>query len=384
MAPGFRGKVITKSASFVFARSARKSPGLNALFRPKATLHLLLIGLSAATLPAKPVGKDGNLRYSLTVLPDFQAVDMNEKGEVLGMVYDNEGSSSSAVIWSKGALRILPKPAGATLAVPCGLNEWGQIAGSYHYGTIDPETGLVEYRTTAFVQSDAGAIREILPESLSASAVSAQDINNVGQVLLGASFPDGRSASYILSGGVRVPVKGLGGIFSSRKINDLGQVLGESADASGRSWGFLFTYGHTKPLISPFGGDQSYALGLNNLGQATGAAFLPPSEGNVFYQAYIYRFGIVQPIPTLSETYSQGESINALGHVVGAYYNAEGLARGFIYLNGRTLDLGEQLKNAAGWQVTWAYAINSAGQILASASDPDGYWHNVILTPERR
>ena len=70
---------------------------------------------------------------------------------------------------------------------------------------------------------------------------------------------------------------------------------------------------------------------------------------------------------TLGGGSSFAYGINDAGAVVGhSWLAAAGAAHAFLYQGGAMVDLNSLLLNAAGWELTEAYAINSAGQIAGA------------------
>jgi probable HAF family extracellular repeat protein len=148
-------------------------------------------------------------------------------------------------------------------------------------------------------------------------------------------------------------------------INDSGQVVG-NADSSSNENAFLYSGGTMQSLTTP--ADFSYATGINNSGQIVGGA--SNSSGNVF--AFFYSGGTMQILGALPDyTYgSNATGINDSGQIVGwAYAGAGDFARAFLYSNGTMQDLGTFGHYTYGSTAT---GINDSGQIVGWAYDNTG------------
>jgi probable HAF family extracellular repeat protein len=110
--------------------------------------------------------------------------------------------------------------------------------------------------------------------------------------------------------------------------------------------------------------------GLNERGQATGAASLEPGRDH----AFLYHGDHMTDIGVLpSFTFSTGEDINNHGVIVGSCANVKGTRveeRAFIYEKGVMRDLG-----TLGGKNSAATAINDKGWIVGKADIASGYTH---------
>lgn len=79
-------------------------------------------------------------------------------------------------------------------------------------------------------------------------------------------------------------------------------------------------------------------------------------------------------------------AINNAGQVVGTLYTAQGIAHGFLYAEGRTIDLNTLIPPFSPpfpdtpWMITAATNIDDTGRILATGT-LRGVEHSVLLTP---
>ena len=86
---------------------------------------------------------------------------------------------------------------------------------------------------------------------------------------------------------------------------------------------------------------------------------------------------------TLGGSYSAGNAINTSGQVTGFSLTTGNTAlHAFLYTaaNGM-VDLNTLLPSGSGWTLISAFAINDAGQITGSGTNPSGFSHAFLLTP---
>ena len=136
--------------------------------------------------------------------------------------------------------------------------------------------------------------------------------------------------------------------------------------------GFIWRDGEMKPL-SPIGGNNSYAAGVNNRGQAVGwaenstqdTACNPPQV--LDFEAVIWgpRRDQIQQLPPLSgDTVSAASGINDRGQVIGCSGLCSDLtSHGVLWHDGTITDLG----NLGGVLNTIPWAINSHGYVVGQS-----------------
>jgi probable HAF family extracellular repeat protein len=328
---------------------------------------VLLGWLSLAPSPAR-AGLSDPPRFRVTDLGAFFPTAINAAGQVAG--YTALRAPPRAVLYDGGRLRDLVGTPGSD-SFADGINAAGQVVGSYA-ATYSGVTHAVLY--------SGGRMRDLGTPADASSYARA--VNAGGQVVgvLGDRGPYGDHYAFLYDGG---RMRNLGGSFSeARDINDAGQVVGFSspdADASGHA--FLYDGGRMRDLGTLPGGTASEATGINAAGQVVGSS---DYAGGGYSHAFLYDGGRMRDLGTLpGGGDSFARDINDAGQVVGWSYGFSGRDRPFLYDRGRMYDLHDLLEPGSGWLLLPGpnICISDAGQIVGTATNPQGDYRAVLLTP---
>jgi probable HAF family extracellular repeat protein len=320
----------------------------------------------------------------------------------------------------------------AAIAAPYQLVDLGASVSAYgSYATAINEAGVVagldypDGTITAAVFEPGQTPR--FPAGTPISGTQATAINRSGQVI----GSDANEKAAIFAGNRMIPVVRFSNAASSATgINDAGDIVG-SYSTGGPSQAYVWHKGKLRTLGFLPGDDMSLAMGINHKGQITGGsvngmrgefrAFLYQGGkmtvaaamkgrdifGNaindggdiagVSYQApsrsssraFVRSGGIVKQFgPLKGDKHCAARDINSSGQVVGssdrvdtnASYSSRVTSTGFIYTDGRLLDLNS-LVVALGWKITSAAGINDRGQIAATALNSSGVARAIRLDP---
>jgi probable HAF family extracellular repeat protein len=138
-------------------------------------------------------------------------------------------------------------------------------------------------------------------------------------------------------------------------INNLNQVSGVSAKTNTAT---IWSKGQTTNL-GTLGGSYSYALSINNNGQAVGYS---GTQNDVAAHAALWDRGTVTDLGTLGGTHSVAYGINDSAQIVGWAYNGMQANHAALWMSGQIKDL-DPLWVGSGSN---ANAINNQGQIVGA------------------
>jgi probable HAF family extracellular repeat protein len=238
--------------------------------------------------------------------PTSRGYDVNSAGRVVGWTTNSSGQTLPAR-WTSAGISPLPT-LGTVGGAAWAVNEAGTIVGSSFVSA-----GV--YR--AALWNDQG-VTDL--GTLGGASSIAYDINAFGIVVGGAQDSDGVMQATVWTAGVPSAVDSLPGSQGSvaRGINDVGQLILWNYGIARAS----FHDGQEMIDLGTLGGDESWAYGLNNLGQVAGWAELPSG----IYHAFVWAdadgdgwssSGEMQDLGTLGGLFSAAYGINDSGVIVG-------------------------------------------------------------------
>jgi probable HAF family extracellular repeat protein len=256
-----------------------------------------------------------------------QGLAINDASQVLG--WAQFGQSIAPALWdSDGTVTPIPVD-------PIALTETGQVIGSVGYF---PNTRIKLWDPVNGVQ-DLGPLGSLGGQGFD-DAIS--DANASGQVV-GASDPPGDSLEHAFLWDSQNGMQDLGTLgppsarllSAANAINVAGQVVGGAEHTEGYFSIHAFVYDGRMHDLGTFGGDNSAAKGINDMGVGVGRAEV---------------------------TFTQ--------------------SHGFVYAGGVKTDLNNLIDPGSSLTIYDAYAINNAGWITADAQDAQGHRHSLVLTPD--
>lgn len=341
---------------------------------------LMLLGLwlwPAAQLMAQVPTYTGT-----EIVSTFVPKAVNASGQMAGYIYvDGVGGAAGAyhaARYSGGVITDLGVLPGGSASEATGINANGDVVGS-----ATTANGL----THAFLYS-GGVMKDIgtLPGGYTSVATA---INDAGQITgwsdtlqpnTSYPFPD---HAFLYSGGV---MKDLGNISATGQfvnfsrgyaINASGQVVGWSNNDAGKPRAFLYSGGQMNDL-GTLGGSESRARGINDSGTVVGWSY---TSGDAATHAFQFKAGAAMTdLGTLpGNTGSTAAAINKAGQIVGS--SAFSGTPAFIYTDATGMVKLDTHVSGAGWNLSGASAISSAGHIIASGSNATVFATSFLLTP---
>jgi probable HAF family extracellular repeat protein len=318
----------------------------------RITLRLILAPIGVLLLFGGMAS--GQIRYELTDLGTLggdrsEAFDINNDGVVVGwsrMIVG--GTDSHAFRYENGVMEALSGFPTTTGSSASGINDLGQIVGSFSLED--------SYGTHGFVWSDG------VPVDLG-DETGAHAINNSGIVVGYYDGPSIPMTACYWDDGVLVDLGVPDGYSQSRArgVNDLGQIVGNPSSASGG--GVLWENGSTTLLP---GGSQA----INEKGECVGGYYLMRLsedgwEHTTFGVEGAYAFDI-------------NETSTVVGRVGGDYLDRWA----FLWTEaGGIMDLNDVIAPNTGWVLREARAINDLGQVVGWGENADGETHGFLLSP---
>ncbi len=314
-----------------------------------ATLPAVLPVASAHSAPAA----HGADRWCLAVLDHpgrftrAVALDVNDRGLVVGYVVRGDGSDQAAVWW-RGRFRTLPD-AGATDSVATAVNDRGVVV-----GTADSSRALLWRRghVTTLPGFDGNDAR-------------ANDINNRG-VVVGRSQDSSSNdiPVYWRHGQVRqLPTPDGAGGTEVSGVSDSGYMVG--ADE-------VFAYGWHRGDLIDLNFLENFEFGLaskvNNKGVAVGQA----DDGSTYAVPVVWRKGqpTVLRFPRNVAEAAWASDINNRGVIVGSLDMSEVSDRAVAWVKGRL----HRLPDGPGDQDAYATAVSDPGLIIGRVGDSAALW----------
>lgn len=265
---------------------------------------------------------------------------------------------------------------GASSTTPFGLNDHGQIVGSYvdasghTHGFLDT--------TGRFTTLDAPG----------ASSTVALGVNNLGQVV--GNFVDsaGVEHGFVEKLGQFTSIDAPGATATSvTGINDKGQLVGNDTPATAaRIRQDIFTEvagqfstiavpGFADGPAAPIGGTYLFADGISDQGWIAITAHNAPGTGSG--AAFIDQGGQFTPIqPPGAALPPVVRGISSNGVVVGDFNDSTGAQHGYVDVNGSFTTV-----DAPGGTWTDVSGINRGGEIVGMSIDSAGQTHGFVAHP---
>lgn len=258
--------------------------------------------------------------------------DISDDDVVVGAAgTDPNGADLAPMVWRHEEITKLPG-LGGDAGIAYAINEEGTIVG---IASIEPgDLALVASRATVWRNNEAA---DLTTENGDYS--EATDLNAEG-LIVGEIPRDGFSNAVLWRDGETIELGTLGGDRSSAAaINDRGQIVGESAKLPGR--------------------DASYP--------------------------FLWQDDKMTELPALDAfPYAIAADLNDAGQIIGNAYDDTGSTTPVLWEGDEVYDLNTLLPAESGVTITYAVAINEAGQILCiGISDNADGERTFLLTPKK-
>jgi probable HAF family extracellular repeat protein len=262
---------------------------LNAVPDPFSIFDFALAGSPNGTQTRAFMWDEENGTQDLGTLggPDAWASVINEAGQIAGQSYTNSTPNASTgfptmdpVLWDEGKLIDLGG-LGGVVGFVAALNNRGQVVGG---SSIASDPGAC-YNPPSFEFAnpnchsflwDQGTLIDLTTSTVGATPLSVGGINDEGEIVGGATFPNGFFDAFVWRNGVATDLGNLGDAASiGFAINSHGQVVGGTFLLDGsHSRAFFWQSGSTVDLntLIPAGSSLhlAWAEAINERGEIAG------------------------------------------------------------------------------------------------------------------
>lgn len=328
------------------------------------------------------------------------------------------GSALHAVLWHEGKMIDIGDPGFGGNSTGYGVNESGVATGAAEItaGDLSTTEDFCGFQATGFSPSPRPCVpvifddgKMVLLKTLGGVNGEASEINSSGAI---AGYAENRTPDTNCTAPQKYQFKPVvwfrdrieelpigddtEGVAIS--INDSGEVVGISGScaplnpitlfylAPAHAW--LWKDGRATDLGNLGGALNNFAHHINNLGQVVGQSDL---AGDQTSHAFLWtRETNMQDLGTVNDavnndTFSFGLGINDEGEITGLSANADfTVIRAFVRRNGVLVDLNTLVTGNNSLYMITACSINSRGQIIGIAIDPNtNESHGYLATPTR-
>jgi len=337
-------------------------------------------------------------RYLLTDLGTLGGTEsfayaINDHGQIVGLARLAGDTSTHSFLYSNGTMTDLsPLNSGSIRTVgPSAINNTGQIASGLVVGGVYLPAISDSANGDLTLLGSLGGVTDF---GFSGVATS---INNSGDAV-GYSYTDTINRhAFLYSNGLMTDIGSLGGYSAALGINDVGTVVGFSATetSGGLAHAFVYSSGLMRD-IDPLDGEfsESYARGVNNLGQVVGQFF---DQDQSSHHAFLFSDDTFRDIGVPESPETVAFAINDRAQIVGVtlvpyedvcFDPTQGgtvtctnyMQHAFLHEGGGLVDLNASIPAYSGWELEWAFDINNDGQIVGFGLVNDKF-RAFVLTP---
>lgn len=278
---------------------------------------------------------------------------ISSDGKVVGLSTSSKGVLH-AFLWANSNITNLGTRPGDIWAIAYGVNASGVAVG----------ISLPDNSNAYPVQFYQGQVTQ-LETAFGLIEGSATAINDHGDYIVSNALSQGGTVTQLV---------GFTRSTSSGALNNSGAVAGTL-----QSHAAIWTGGNITDVGLLPNYDSTEGTAISNNGSLVGNADIGGSGKPV---GFLYQGGTMSKVsPVTGDNIARPTGVNDAGQVVGTSTLDDAGTHGFVYQNGVTQSLTDLIDPQSGWQITYAYGINNAGQIIAKGFN-NGSQQAILLNPK--
>ena len=349
--------------------------------------QFFLLAMAAVVLTALPAPAE--VSYDIIDLGTLggnvsRAFSINNSGQIAGWADDSSGNHYATLFDpTGGGNNINLGTLGGDKSDAYSINGSGQIVGRARIASGNAHATLFD---------PTGGGSNIDLGTLGGTYGVGNSINDDGQIVGRAKNASGNQRATLFDptgGGSNIDLGTLGGDTSrTKEISISGQIVGEAQDAFGviRATFFDVTGGGSNIAL---GDVDTCAYSINSDGQIVGGPTITPPE-TIYGHATLFdatgEGGNVDLGTLAGYDNSLAWSNNENGQIVGWAYTTTLDNRSAAMFDptggGSNINLNNLIDPGLGWHLSTAWDLNDKGWIVGHGTNPDGYEHAYLLTPE--
>jgi hypothetical protein len=248
---------------------------------------------------------------SIANAASLSATGMNDSGNICGSYTDSSGNAHGYILYANGKVKTIDYPGSSDTYISA-MNNDDDLAGStYANGT---DSGFVDIKGKFTVFNSTNFTTPLA-------------INKHGSVTGYVSTETGSETFFVYENGVFTSTPLPNTYFSAGfAINAHNLVVGQLANPTRQEYGFFYSSAGHEKIIGPHGSTDSFATGINDNGDVTGANF----DSKIVSTGYVYSKGAYTTLSIPGYTNFGGVAINNAGQVLGDYVDANGTPQTFL------------------------------------------------------
>lgn len=292
---------------------------------------------------------------------------INAKGQTAGVLSDEEFEKMHSFFCTSNGKMSDIGTLGGDFSTTYGINDDGQIVGTSYTASQQLRGFVWQNGKTTSIGTLGGQLS------------IAEGINNKGQIVGVADTPDGKAHAFTWQNGdiKDISAQCPGSDNAASAINDNSDIAGIYTQDGETISAFLLSGGRSRTLPT-LGGTFTLPIALSTKA-VVGLGTL--ADGDEIVHGFVTTSGGIQDIGTFGGDNSFALGVNNSGVAVGMAQTKRGSLHAALWQSGKLTDLNTLLPSGSGWEVLVANGINERGQITGTGVVGNTI-HAFLLTPK--